>query len=171
MIDVCFSKMPKGVGHRYPSPCKLRPIEGLLTTDAVRRWKTHRVKVTSSKKNVLESWSTENVTPGDMLWDDLKSRICVIRLVPWVKRLMPLAWGRKSSGVVWIKLKLDFKSLLGLKKTIDFCSMGSDVTLTMAIRSNSDFRESRISAIPSLPIDIFFCREFHAGSAWEVNHG
>jgi hypothetical protein len=170
MIGVCFSKMPKGVGHRYPSPCKLKPIEGLLTTDAVRRWKTIRVKATSSEINVLESWSTENVTPGDMLWDDLKSRICAIKLVPWVKRLMPLALGQKSSGVVWINLKSDFKSLLGLKKTIDFCNMGSDVILTMAILSNSGFQESKISAILSLLIEMFSCREFYAGSAWEVNH-
>jgi hypothetical protein len=171
MIDVCFSKMPKGVGHRYASLCKLKPIEDLLTIDAERRWKVIRVKRTSSKKNVLESWSTANVAPGDLLWDNLKSRICVIRLVPWVKRLMPLAWGQKSSGFDWIKLKSDFKSLLRLKKAIDFCRMQSDVTLTMAILSKSGFRESKISAIPSLYIDIFFCREFHAGSAWEVNYG
>jgi hypothetical protein len=171
MIFLCCSKMPKGVGHRYPLPCKLKPSLGLLTTDAIRRSSLIKVKVTSSEKHVLESWSTENVTPGNMLWDDLKFRLCAIRFVRWGRTLMPLAFRKKDSGSASISLKANFKISLGLKKTIDLCRIKSAVTLTMAIPFKNCFRESNLSAIPLLPVEIFSCRRFYAGSAWEVSHG
>jgi hypothetical protein len=118
--------MPQGVEHRYASPCKLKPVKGLLTSDAVRRWTVFRVKLTSSEKLVLDSWRTENVTLGGFTWDGCRqSRTCMIKHVSWGKRLIAMDSEMMSSGIVSIKLRAEFKIWHGLKRITECCSVKS----------------------------------------------
>lgn len=135
MMVMCLSLMPKGVGHRQPSLCPLKPAKALQTTDAVRRWELIRVKVASSKFFELYSWSTENVTPGYGLW--LRSKCYATRSVVWGKKLLPLDLRMNLSGIASIVWSLKRKTLLGWSWTIKRCNTELSVFFSSEIRSNS----------------------------------
>jgi hypothetical protein len=125
MINVCFSQMSQGVGHRYASPCQIKPIEGLLTSDALRRSK-FQSEAYLIRKNALQSWSTDNVTPRGLLWSTIRSFwICKSRFVGWGKMLTGVICHRKNFGIASICLNPQSVNWSGLRKTINFCSTKS----------------------------------------------
>lgn len=125
MINVCFSQMSQGVGHRYASPCYLRPIKGLLTSDALRR-SSFQGEAYLITKNALQSWRPDNVTPRGLLWSTIyRFWICTSRFVGWGKTHTKIMFHLKNFGIVLISLNLQPMNWAVLIRNINFYSTKS----------------------------------------------
>ena len=130
MINVCFSQMSQGVGHRYASPCQINPLQVLLTSDALRR-SNLQGEAYLIRKNALQSWSTDNVTPRGLPWYTIRGFwICKSRFVGWGKMLTGVICHLKNFGIALIGLNPQSVNWSVLSRTINFCSTKSIDILT-----------------------------------------